>query len=38
VTPDIVWEAGAPGAFDPAREAEANAEQQSLRDRLCRPN
>jgi len=38
VTPDIVWEASAPGAFDPAREAEANAEQQSLRDRLCRPN
>jgi hypothetical protein len=38
VTPDIVWEGRAPGAFDEARDAEANAEQRSMRDRLCRPN
>jgi hypothetical protein len=38
VTPDVVWEGAEPGAFDPARESEANAEQGALRDRLCRPN
>jgi hypothetical protein len=38
VTPDVVWEGAEPGTFDPAREAEANAEQAALRDRLCRPN
>jgi hypothetical protein len=38
VTPDVVWEGVAPGAFDEARDAEANAEQRQMRDRLCRPN
>jgi hypothetical protein len=38
VTPDIVWEGVAPGAFDEARDAEANEEQRQMRDRLCRPN
>jgi hypothetical protein len=38
VTPDVVWEGVAPGAFDEARDAEANAEQRRMRDRLCRPN
>jgi hypothetical protein len=38
VTPDVVWEGTEPGPFDPTREAEANAEQGSMRDRLCRPN
>ena len=38
VTPDIVWEGAEPGPFEPAREAEANAEQGAMRDRLCRPN
>jgi hypothetical protein len=38
VTPDVVWEGVEPGAFDPAREADANAEQAAMRDRLCRPN
>jgi hypothetical protein len=39
VTPDVVWEQRAPGAFDHARELQANAEQQRLfsGDRLCRP-
>lgn len=38
VTPDVVWEGRAPGAFDLARELQANAEQQQLfgSDRLCR--
>jgi hypothetical protein len=38
VTPDVVWEGVAPGAFDETREAEANEEQRQMRDRLCRPN
>jgi hypothetical protein len=38
VTPDVVWEGRSPGAFDAARDAEANAEQLAMRDRLCRPN
>jgi hypothetical protein len=38
VTPDIVWEGVAPGAFDEARDGEANEEQRQMRDRLCRPN
>jgi hypothetical protein len=38
VTPDVVWEGVAPGPFEAAREAEANAEQRQMRDRLCRPN
>ena len=38
VTRDVVWEGTEPGPFDPTRDGEANAEQSSLRDRLCRPN
>jgi hypothetical protein len=30
VTPDVMWEGPAPGPFDPAREAEANAHQRTL--------
>jgi hypothetical protein len=40
VTPDVVWEGPAPGAYDAARDRAANEEQRSLfaGTRLCRPN
>jgi hypothetical protein len=39
VTPDVAWEGRAPGAFDPVRDLQANAEQQQLfrNDGRCRP-
>jgi hypothetical protein len=30
VTPDLMWEGEAPGPYDPARDAAANAEQRQL--------
>ena len=40
VTPDVMWEGPAPGAYDPARDAEANAAQRALLgpDPLCKVN
>jgi hypothetical protein len=40
VTPDVMWQGPAPGPFDPARDAQANAEQRTLLagDRLCKVN
>jgi hypothetical protein len=40
VTPDVMWQGPAPGAFDPARDALANAEQRTMLagDRLCKIN
>jgi hypothetical protein len=38
VTPDIYWQAAAPGAYDPERDRTANAEIAALGTRLCSPN
>ena len=38
VTPDIYWQAAAPGAYDRERDRTANAEIADLGSRLCRPN
>ena len=40
VTPDVMWEGPAPGAYDPAGDAEANAAQRALLgpDPLCKVN
>jgi hypothetical protein len=40
VTPDVMWEGPAPGAYDTARDAEANAAQRALLgpDPLCKVN
>jgi hypothetical protein len=40
VLPDVMWEGPAPGAFEPARDAAANAEQRTLLggDPLCKIN
>ena len=40
VTPDVMWQGPAPGPFDPARDALANAEQRTMLagDRLCKIN
>jgi len=40
VTPDVSWQASAPGPFDPVLDAAANLEQQKLAagSRYCRPN
>ncbi|HEY7177634.1 MAG TPA: hypothetical protein VH305_00545 [Gaiella sp.] len=40
VAPDVMWQGPAPGAFDAARESEANAAQKALLagDRLCKIN
>lgn len=40
VTPDVVWESAAPGAYDPGRDAAANGEQRAMvgDSKLCRPN
>ncbi len=40
VTPDVMWQGPAAGPFDPARDAEANAQQRALLagDRLCKVN
>ncbi len=37
VVPDVMWQGPAPGAFDPAHDAQANAAQRTLfaDDRLC---
>ena len=40
VTPDVMWEGPAPGAYHPARDAESNAAQRALLgpDPLCKVN
>jgi hypothetical protein len=40
VVPDVMWQGPAPGAFDPAQDAQANAAQRTLfaDDRLCKIN
>ena len=38
VTPDVMWEGGAPGPFDPSVHAEERTELAALDDPLCRPN
>ena len=39
VTPDVLWQGPAPGRYNRAADARANAEQRaSFSDRLCRPN
>ncbi len=40
VTPDMFWQAAAPGLFDPALDLQANLEQQKLAagSRYCQPN
>ena len=37
VTPDVMWEGNAPGAFDPSQQAAANDQIRSLGDRQCKP-
>ena len=38
VTPDVMWQAAAPGAYDKAADAEANSSLAALGDPHCRPN
>lgn len=38
VTPDVMWQGTAPGAFDPTEEAQLNSVLTSLDDPSCRPN
>ena len=38
VTPDLYWEAAAPGPYDRARDRAANDELRALGDHACRPN
>lgn len=38
VTPDVMWQGDAPGPYDAAADADANARIAAMKDRLCRPN
>jgi len=38
VTPDVMWQGAAPGAFDPSAHAAASRELTALDDPQCRPN
>jgi hypothetical protein len=38
VAPDVMWQADAPGPFDPVADARANVQLTRLGDRLCKPN
>lgn len=38
VTPDVMWQSEAPGPYNAAADAEANARIAAMKDRLCKPN
>ena len=38
VTPDVMWEGEAPGAYDAARDAAANDDIKGMNDAKCKPN
>lgn len=38
VTPDVMWLGTAPGPYDPAVDAQANARIVAMKDRSCKPN
>jgi hypothetical protein len=38
VTPDVMWEGPAPGAYDKELDTQANELIRSLNDPLCKPN
>jgi hypothetical protein len=38
VTPDVMWQGNAPGAYDRNADAEANARIRALGSRKCKPN